>query len=99
MMSSEPIRDPLTDRLLTPQNAALIVIDYQPSQISAAKSMDEKQLIDNIVRVARTAVVFDLPIVLSTVGVAAGANQSTIAPLRDVLPGSAEIDRLTINAW
>jgi nicotinamidase-related amidase len=98
-MSSEVIRDPLSDRLLTPQNAALVVIDYQPSQISTAKSMDEKQLIENIVRVAQTAVVFDLPIVLSTVGVAAGANQQTISQLRDVLPSSIEIDRLTINAW
>jgi nicotinamidase-related amidase len=98
-MSSEAVRDPISDHLLTPQNAALIIIDYQPSQISFAKSMDEKPLIDNIVRVARTAVVFDLPIVLSTVGVAAGANQPTISQLRDVLPDSTEIDRLTINAW
>jgi hypothetical protein len=34
------IRDPLADHLLTPQNAALIVIDYQPSQIAAVRSMD-----------------------------------------------------------
>lgn len=31
--SSEPIRNPLMDRLLTPQNAALLVIDYQPTQV------------------------------------------------------------------
>jgi hypothetical protein len=31
-MTSEPIRDPLTDSVLTPQNAALVIIDYQPSQ-------------------------------------------------------------------
>jgi len=29
IMSSAPIRDPVKDHLLTPQNAALIVIDYQ----------------------------------------------------------------------
>ncbi len=34
------IRDPLADHLLTPQNAALLVIDYQPSQIAAVQSMD-----------------------------------------------------------
>ena len=34
------IRDPLGDHLLTPQNAALLVIDYQPSQIAAVQSMD-----------------------------------------------------------
>jgi hypothetical protein len=34
------IRDPLGDHLLTPQNAALPVIDYQPSQIAAVQCMD-----------------------------------------------------------
>jgi len=34
------IRAPLADHLLTPQNAALLVIDYQPSQIAAVQSMD-----------------------------------------------------------
>ena len=29
-MTSEAIRDPLADHLITPQNAALVVIDYQP---------------------------------------------------------------------
>jgi nicotinamidase-related amidase len=98
-MSSEAVRDPISDHLLTPQNAALVIIDYQPSQISAVKSMDEKPLIDNIVRVARTAVVFDLPIVLSTVGVTAAGSQPTISQLRDVLPGATELDRTTMNAW
>ena len=28
-------RDPATDPLLTPSNAALVVIDYQPSQVQA----------------------------------------------------------------
>jgi hypothetical protein len=31
-MTSQAIRDPLKDHLLTPQNAALIIIDYQPVQ-------------------------------------------------------------------
>jgi nicotinamidase-related amidase len=39
-MTGEPIRDPVTDDLLTPQNAALVVIDYQPSQIQAVRSID-----------------------------------------------------------
>ncbi len=34
------MRDPLADHLLTPQNAALRVIDYQSSQIAAVQSMD-----------------------------------------------------------
>ena len=31
-MASGPIRDPKKDHLLTPQNAAFIIIDYQPEQ-------------------------------------------------------------------
>jgi hypothetical protein len=35
-MTSLPIRDPVGDHLLTPQNAALVVIDYQPSQFGGS---------------------------------------------------------------
>jgi hypothetical protein len=35
-MAGAPIRDPLADHLLTPENAALIVIDYQPSQVEVS---------------------------------------------------------------
>ena len=38
------IRDQLADHLLTPQNAALIVIDYQPSQFAAIRSIDQQLL-------------------------------------------------------
>jgi len=33
MSSIKPIRDPKTDHLLTPENSALLVIDYQPIQV------------------------------------------------------------------
>ena len=71
-MSSEPIRDPTTDSLLTPQNAALIIIDYQPTQVNSIKSMDHQVLVEHIVKVAKTAIAYGLPIVLSTVNVQTG---------------------------
>ena len=82
-MTSEPIRNPLVDHLLTPQNSALVVIDYQPSQIRAVTSMDQALLVRNIVSVARTAKTFGLPIVLSTVNVANGSGP-TITPVLQV---------------
>jgi nicotinamidase-related amidase len=97
-MTSEPVRDPLTDNLITPQNAALVVIDYQPGQVQAVASMDHDLLVDNIVSVARIAETFDLPVVLSTVNVAHG-QESTIPALRAVLSDSREIDRTTLNSW
>src|SRR5690242_4257386 len=97
-MTSEPIRDPVTDHLLTPQNAALVVIDYQPSQVQAVTSMDRDLLVDNMVSVARLANTFALPVVLSTVNVANGQGP-TIPELKAVLTDSPEIDRTTINSW
>ena len=98
-MTSEPIRDPVTDRLLTPANSALIIIDYQPVQVGSIRSMDRELLVANIVRVARTARLFDVPIVLSTVNVKTGANQPTIDRLQAVVPDLVALDRTTINAW
>jgi nicotinamidase-related amidase len=97
-VTSEPIRDPKNDRLLTPANAALVVIDYQPSQIQTVTSMDRDLLLDNIVSVARLAKTFGLPIVLSTVNVANGQGH-TLPELRAVLSGNPEIDRTQINSW
>ena len=98
-MTSEPRRDPFTDHLLTPENAALVVIDYQPSQVQAVASVDHEVLVDNIVSVARLARTFDLPVVLSTVNVASGRGRPTIPELKTVLSDSTEIDRTQMNAW
>jgi nicotinamidase-related amidase len=97
-MTSEAIRDPLRDPLLTPQNSALVVIDYQPSQVQAVKSMNQELLIRNIVSVARTATTFGLPVVLSTVNVANGQGH-TLPELKEILAESVEIDRTQLNAW
>src|SRR5258708_1924983 len=97
-MATEITRDQATDHLLTPKNAALVVIDYQPSQVQTVASMDRELLIDNIVSVARLAKTFELPVVLSTVNVANGQGP-TIPELKAVLSDSEEIDRTEINSW
>ena len=66
-MASEPMRDPVSDQLLTPKNSTLIIIDYQPVQVNSIASMDRQKLIDNIVGVAKAGRAFGLPIVHSTV--------------------------------
>lgn len=98
-MASEPIRDPKSDHLLTPQNSAFIVIDYQPIQVSSIRSMDQKELVFNIVHTAMAAVNYKLPIVHSTVNVATGRNKPPIAPLMEVLGKYPTYDRTTINSW
>jgi nicotinamidase-related amidase len=98
-MSSEPIRDPVTDHLLTPKNAAFLIIDYQPVQVNSIASMERQRLVSNIVRASKAAVLYGLPIVHSTVNVQSGINKPPIAPLREVLDKVPTYDRTSINAW
>jgi nicotinamidase-related amidase len=98
-MTSLPLRDPVGDDLLTPQNSALIVIDYQPSQFATVRSMDPELLLDNIVSTVKTAKAFDLPIVHSTVNVASGAQQPTVPELAELLDDVPPIDRTGVNSW
>ena len=99
MSSIKPIRDPKTDDLLTPENCALTIIDFQPTQIHSINSVKPSLLIKNIVTVAHTAKVYGLPIVLSTVNVATKRNLETISPLKEALEGVPSYDRTSINAW
>lgn len=84
-MTSENIRDPKQDHLLTPENSAFIVIDYQPVQVNSIASMDRQLLINNIVGTAKAAIVYNLPIIHSTVNVKTGLNKPPIPQLSKVL--------------
>jgi nicotinamidase-related amidase len=98
-MSSAPIRDPLSDQLITPQNSALILIDYQPSQFAAVRSMDQDLLLKNIVSTVKVAKLFGVPVVHSTVNVASGRGGPTVPELAELLEDDPPIDRTTLNAW
>ena len=98
-MSSEPIRDPVEDHLLTPQNSAFIIIDYQPVQVNSIASMERQRLVSNIIRATKAAILYDLPIVHSTVNVKTGLNKPPIVPLRKLLDKVPIYDRTSINAW
>ena len=75
------------------------MIDDQPVQVNSVLSMDQELLVDNIVRVAKIARAYGLPIVVSTVKVKTGQNKPFIPELQAVLPRDGAIDRTTINAW
>lgn len=98
-MTTEKIRNPHTDHLLTPQNAALIIIDYQPVQVSSIRSMLRDELVFNIVSTAKAALNYELPIIHSTVNVATGRNKPPIAELQEVLGHLPTYDRTSINSW
>jgi nicotinamidase-related amidase len=98
-MTSQPVRDQVEDHLITPNNSALVLIDYQPLQVSSIVSMDHRTLVGNIVAVAKMAKIHRLPIVLSTVNVKNRGSAPTIHQLAEVLEGIEELDRTSINAW
>jgi nicotinamidase-related amidase len=98
-MTSAPVRDPLADHLLTPENAAFLIIDYQPAQIGAVHSMDRALLLKNAVSTVRLIKTFGVPVVHSTVNVATGRGQPTLAELAGLLADDKPLDRTTVNAW
>jgi nicotinamidase-related amidase len=97
-MDSASIRDQVGDHLITPQNAALVLIDYQPSQFATSRSMDSDLLRKNVASTVKTAKAFELPIVHSTVNVASG-QEPTVPELAELLEDSPPIDRTTVNSW
>jgi nicotinamidase-related amidase len=98
-MASAPIRDPLADHLITPQNAALLLIDYQPAQVASVRSVDHDLLVKNAVSTVRTIKTFGVPVVHSTVNVASGQGQPTIPELAGLLEDDKPLDRTTVNSW
>jgi len=53
----------------------------------------------NASTLATAARAFNIPVVLSTVGVEMGVNKPTIASLKAALPDVKDIDRSSMNAW
>ena len=98
-MSSFPIRDKKADHLLTAENAALIIIDYQPPQVNSIGSMDRQLMVNNIRGTAEAAKLYGMPIVLSSVNVASGLNKPIIPQLQEALNGLPVFDRTGVNAW
>lgn len=95
----EPIRNPINDPLLTPQNCAVVLIDYQPEQVATVQSSPIEEVMLNVKTVCKLARAYELPVVLSTVGVDLGVNTGTIEELKAELPDAPEIDRTGVNSW
>lgn len=83
--------------LLTPQSCALALIDYQPAMYFGVQSHDRLAIMHNAAVLAKTARLFKIPTILSTV-----AKDSFSGPLDVTLTNEfknqAIIDRTSINA-
>lgn len=85
-------------RLLTPQNSMLLLIDHQPQMAFASHSMDVQLLINNVTGLAKSAKIFKVPVVLTTVA-AKSFSGPLFATVQEVYPEHVPIDRTTMNAW
>jgi nicotinamidase-related amidase len=85
------------DALLRPEDSVLVLIDHQPYQFTNLNSHEPTMIINNVIALAKTAKVFNVPTILSTVLEARGGY--LIKGLQDVLPDQKPIDRTFINAW
>lgn len=87
------------DRLLSPDNSVLTIIDYQPTQINSIGSMKHADLIHNAALVAKVATQYHVPVILSTVNVKSGRNKDTASEIKKQLGDIPTYDRTSINAW
>lgn len=85
-------------RLLTPDNCVLLLIDHQPQMAFATHSIDGQALVNNVTGLAKSAKVFGVPTILTTV--AAESFSGPIFPtIQAVFPQYKPIDRTTMNSW
>jgi hypothetical protein len=93
-MTSTPIRDPLADHLITLRNTALPLIEYQPVQLAAVRSMGHPPLMKNAVLTVKATC--GVSVVPSTVNVASGhgptlATRWTLARIRVLFGGHVPV--------
>lgn len=98
-LTPEPVRDPQADRLLTPQDSAIVFIDFQPGQYATVGSASRAEIDLGAVTLAKLAHAYQVPTVVTTVAVDMGVNEPTVPELMDELPGVTQIDRTGVNSW
>ncbi len=83
--------------LLTPEESVLLLIDHQPFQFSNLHSHEPTMVVNNVIGLAKTAKVFGVPTILTTVTEERGGF--LIKGLQDVFPEQKPINRTFINTW
>ena len=87
------------DWLLTPENAVITLIDYQPDQYAGVGSIGVDELPVKVITLGQIATAYGLPVVLSTVGMKLRGMAGTNQELHAALNNAPEIDRTTLNSW
>src|SRR3984885_5767463 len=84
--------------MLTPQNSAIALIDFQPAMYQGVQSHDRIVPFNNVQILAKSAKLFKIPTVLTTV-----AKDSFSGPfmpeVTELFPKHDVIDRTSMNSW
>jgi nicotinamidase-related amidase len=84
--------------MLTPQNSAIALIDYQPAMYQGVQSHDRLVTFNNVQILAKGAKLFRIPTVISTV--AANSFSGPFMPeVIGLFPDHKVIDRTSMNSW
>jgi nicotinamidase-related amidase len=84
--------------LLSPQNSAVIFIDFQPQMTFGVANIDRQTLSNNVLLLAKAAKIFKALEILTTVG--SKCFSGFMGPqLLDLCPGQAPIERSSMNSW
>jgi nicotinamidase-related amidase len=75
----------------------MILIDHQPLQFAGVQNIDGTLLVNNVVGLAKTAKVFGVPTILTTVLDERGGY--LVKEVQDVFPDQKPINRTTLNTW
>lgn len=84
--------------LLTPENSQLIFIDQQPQMAFGVQSIDRQTLKNNVVALAKSAKVFNIPTIITTVETD-GFFGPTYPELLAVFPENKILERTSMNSW
>ncbi len=84
--------------VITPENSQLIIIDHQPQMAFGVQSMDRQLMKNNVVGLVKSANVFDVPTLITTVETEAFSGY-TYPEILDVMPDAPLLERTSMNSW
>jgi len=84
--------------LLTPQNCAVILIDFQPQMIFGVANIERQTMLNNVLVLAKAAKTFNVPVVLTAVETK-GFSGNTWPALLDLFPELEPVERSSMNSW
>lgn len=84
--------------LLTPQNSTLLIIDHQPQMAFGVVSIDRQTLKNNVVALLKSAKVFKVPTILTTVETESFSGYMWPEILA-VFPDNDVLERTSMNSW